>query len=200
MSTELVLNDTVQVVSFTVAEKSKRRGNYCVLIDQVKEIRIVDSITKIPKSKSYVKGLMNLRGKIIPVIDVNNKLGLGETVILQNSKQRILVTDVNDTMTGLLVNEVNDVLKISSNVIENIPQDTFVDNNFFNGILKINDKIIMILDIKKFLDHSLDYDKTNYSNSSSQTESNLKNLQDITKKIEISPEIDELINQVINKK
>ena len=200
MSTELVLNDTIQVVSFTVAEKSKRRGNYCVSIDQVKEIRIVDFITKIPKSKSYVKGLMNLRGKIIPVIDVNNKLGLGETIITQNSKQRILVTDVNNTMTGLLVDEVNDVLKISSNAIEDIPQDAFVDNNFFNGIVKINDNIIMILDVKKFLNHSLDYDNTNHSYSSGHSETNPKNLEDISKKIEITPEIDQLINQEINKK
>lgn len=198
MSTEIVLNDTVQVVSFTVTEKSKRKGNYCISIDQVKEIRIVDNITKIPKSRSYVKGLMNLRGKIIPVIDVNKKLGLGETFIIPNSKQRILVTDVNNTMTGLLVEEVNDVLKISSKEIDCIPFNMFVNNDFFKGIVKIDDDIIMILDAEKFLNPSRDNNDNN-NHSTNQIVSNQKNIQDTSQITEISPEIDQLINQEINK-
>lgn len=197
MSTEIVINDILQVVSFTVAEKSKKKGNYCISIDQVKEIRIVDTVTKIPKSKSYVKGLMNLRGKIIPVIDVNSKLGLGETIISTNSKQRILVTDVNNTLTGLLVDEVNDVIKISSKDIDNVPSNMFVDNNFFKGIVKINENIIMILDIKKFLNHSNYTD--NHNDSSNHMGHNLKNLKDTCEINGITPEIDELIKQEINK-
>lgn len=198
MSTEIMINDIIQVVSFTVAEKSKKKENYCVSIDQVKEIRIVDTITKIPKSKSYVKGLMNLRGKIIPVLDVNSKLGLGETIISANSKQRILVTDVNNTLTGLLVDEVNDVIKITPKDIDDVPSNAFVDNNFFKGIVKINGNIIMILDIEKFLTHSINY-TDNYNNSSNQIELNLKNSEDISEINGITPEIDELIKQEINK-
>ncbi|EGG42668.1 Chemotaxis signal transduction protein [Candidatus Nitrosarchaeum limnium SFB1] len=197
MSTEIVINDILQVVSFTVAEKSKKKGNYCISIDQVKEIRIVDTITKIPKSKPYVKGLMNLRGKIIPVIDVNSKLGLGETIILENSKQRILVTDVNNTLTGLLVDEVNDVIKISSKDIDDVPSNMFADNDFFKGIVKINENIIMILDIEKLLNYSNYTD--NHNDSSNQIGCNLKNSKDMCEINGITPEIDELVKQEINK-
>jgi len=197
MSTEIVINDILQVVSFTVAEKSKKKGNYCISIDQVKEIRIIDTITKIPKSKPYVKGLMNLRGKIIPVIDVNSKLGLGETIISANSKQRILVTDVNNTLTGLLVDEVNDVIKISSKDIDDVPSNMFADNDFFKGIVKINENIIMILDIEKLLNYSNYTDNNN--DSSNQIGYNLKNPKDTCEINGITPEIDELIKQEINK-
>ena len=97
MSTETILSDTIQVVTFTIANKSDKKGNYAVPIEQVKEIKIVDAITKIPKSKSYVKGIMNLRGKIIPIVDVNGKIGTSNTKV-DESKQRILVADVNDTL------------------------------------------------------------------------------------------------------
>ena len=196
MSTEIILNDTIQVVSFTITEKLKKKGNYCISIDQVKEIRIVEDITKIPKSKPYVKGLMNLRGKIIPVIDVNSKMGFSETVVLPNSKQRILVTDVNNTLTGLLVDEVNEVIKISSKEIHDVPFNSFVDNSFFKGVIKINENMIVILDIEKFLNYSMDYVEKNIDiDSSNVIKTDLKNFEIH----EITPEIDELIKQEINK-
>mgnify|MGYP001608500786 FL=1 len=90
MSNQTALAETIQVVTFTITEKSTKKGNYAVPIDQVKEIRTVDTITKIPKSKSYVKGVMNLRGKIIPIIDVNDKIGLSASREVDITKQRIL--------------------------------------------------------------------------------------------------------------
>ncbi|QLH06865.1 chemotaxis protein CheW [Nitrosopumilus ureiphilus] len=156
MSTETVLSDTMQVVTFTITEKSAKKGNYAVPIDQVKEIRTVDAITKIPKSKSYVKGIMNLRGKIIPIIDVNGKIGLSDSKLSDNSKQRILVADVNEALTGLLVDEVNEVMRLPTKDIESAPQSAFEANSYIKGIAKANEKLIVLLDVSRFLKDSAD--------------------------------------------
>jgi purine-binding chemotaxis protein CheW len=154
MSNQTALAETIQVVTFTITEKSTKKGNYAVPIDQVKEIRTVDTITKIPKSKSYVKGVMNLRGKIIPIIDVNDKIGLSASREVDITKQRILVADVNDTLTGLLVDEVNEVMRLPSKDIEAPPIGAFEHNNYIKGIAKRDDQLIVLLDVSKFLQES----------------------------------------------
>ncbi len=154
MSTETVLSDTMQVVTFTITNKSAKKGNYAVPIEQVKEIKIVDAITKIPKSKSYVKGIMNLRGKIIPIVDVNDKIGASKSANVDDSKQRILVADVNDSLTGLLVDEVNEVMRFSTKELEPVPEGAFENGNYIKGIVNVKDRLIVLLDVSKFLEDS----------------------------------------------
>jgi len=154
MSTETVLSDTMQVVTFTITNKSAKKGNYAVPIEQVKEIKIVDAITKIPKSKSYVKGIMNLRGKIIPIVDVNDKIGSPKSANVDDSKQRILVADVNDSLTGLLVDEVNEVMRFSTKELEPVPEGAFENGNYIKGIVNVKDRLIVLLDVSKFLEDS----------------------------------------------
>lgn len=193
MSTQTVLNDTIQVVTFTISEKSSKKGNYAVPIDQVKEIKIVEAITKIPKSKPYVRGVMNLRGKIIPIIDVNKKIGLSDSNTTEIGKQRILVADVNDTLTGLLVDEVNEVLRISTKDVEESPQGAF-EENYIKGIAKMNEKLIILVDVSKFLNETEENIKNNTSmNSKSieiESEGTIENNNE-----EIIPEIEAIINQ-----
>jgi len=153
MSTTTVVSETIQVVTFTITGKSSKPGNYAVPIEQVKEIRTVDAITKIPRSKDYVKGIMNLRGKIIPIVDVNEKIGVTSTEI-DSSKQRILVADVNDTLTGLLVDEVNEVQRLSLKEIEAPPEGSFEDGAYIKGIANVKDRLIVLLDVSKFLSDS----------------------------------------------
>jgi purine-binding chemotaxis protein CheW len=153
MSTTTVVSETIQVVTFTITGKSSKPGNYAVPIEQVKEIRTVDAITKIPRSKDYVKGIMNLRGKIIPIVDVNEKIGVTDTET-DSTKQRILVADVNDTLTGLLVDEVNEVQRLSLKEIEAPPTGSFEDGAYIKGIVNIKDRLIVLLDVSKFLSDS----------------------------------------------
>ena len=153
MSTTTVVSETIQVVTFTISGKSSKPGNYAVPIEQVKEIRTVDAITKIPRSKDYVKGIMNLRGKIIPIVDVNEKIGVTSTET-DSTKQRILVADVNDTLTGLLVDEVNEVQRLSLKEIEEPPTGSFEDGAYIKGIANIKDRLIVLLDVSKFLSDS----------------------------------------------
>ena len=199
MSNQVVATDTIQVVTFTITEKSSKRGNYAIPIDQVKEIRTVDAITKIPKSKSYVKGLMNLRGKIIPIIDVNSKIGLA-SAHTDSAKQRILVVDVNDTLNGLLVDEVNEVMRLSSGDIEPPPTGAFDTHAFIKGIAKRDDKLIILLDASKLLEEydgnmeneaiSQDSDSTTEQTGSSNTGND----------DQILPEIEQVINETAEKK
>lgn len=150
MSTQVASADTVQVVSFMLYNQAGKKEDYAIPIEQVREIRSVEKITRVPKSESHVKGIMNLRGLIIPVIDVKEKLGLGA----QNTntvKQRILVTTVADSLTGLLVDEVDQVMRIQTKDIESAPQTTSESHHYIQGIAKLDQRLVILLDAEVLL-------------------------------------------------
>ncbi len=151
MSTQVTTFDSFQAVTFALMDNQKKE-EYAIPIEQVREIRAVESITKIPKAKSYVKGIMNLRGLIIPVIDVKEKLGLGSDGKSNSTKQRILVAEVSGTLTGLLVDEVDQVMRLQTKDIEAAPQSVLESHNYIKGIAKINNKLIVLLDVIKLLE------------------------------------------------
>ncbi|HXG73367.1 MAG TPA: chemotaxis protein CheW [Candidatus Nitrosotenuis sp.] len=149
MMTQAVATDTTQVVSFNIVGSSGRKEDYAVPIEQVREIRAVEKITKVPRSEPYVKGIMNLRGLIIPVIDVKEKLGLGSGA--SSSKQRILVADVKGSLTGLLVDEVDQVMRIQTKDIEAAPQGALESYHYVKGIAKVNERLLVLLDVEGLL-------------------------------------------------
>jgi purine-binding chemotaxis protein CheW len=153
MSVQVASFDSFQAVTFCLVDGQKTE-QYAIPIEQVREIRAVESITKIPKAKSYVKGIMNLRGLIIPVIDVKEKLGLSSESNTNSSKQRILVAEVNGALTGLLVDEVDQVMRIQTKDVEEAPQTVLESNSYIGGIVKNNEKLIVLLDAVKFLEDS----------------------------------------------
>ena len=150
MSTQVASTDTIQVVSFMLHNQAGKKEDYAIPIEQVREIRSVEKITRVPKSESHVKGIMNLRGLIIPVIDVKEKLGLGA----QNTnaaKQRILVTTVADSLTGLLVDEVDQVMRIQTKDIDSAPQTTSESHHYIQGIAKLDQRLVILLDAEVLL-------------------------------------------------
>jgi purine-binding chemotaxis protein CheW len=151
MSAQTVSFDSFQAVTFCLNDEQKKE-EYAIPIEQVREIRAVETITNIPKAKSYVKGIMNLRGLIIPIIDVKEKLGLGSGA--SSSKQRILVADVKGSLTGLLVDEVDQVIRIQTKDIGKAPQAVLESHNYIQGIAKNNDKLIVLVDAVKLLEDS----------------------------------------------
>ena len=153
MTAQLVSLDAFQVVTFSLMDNQKKE-NYAIPIEQIREIRATESITKVPKAKSYVKGIMNLRGSIIPVIDVKEKLGLDSDISANSSKQRILVAEVNNSLTGLLVDEVDQVMQTHTKDIEPVPQVTLESRNYVKGIVKSDKKLIILLDVSKLLEDS----------------------------------------------
>jgi purine-binding chemotaxis protein CheW len=153
MSIQVTTIDSFQAVTFALMDSLKKE-EYAIPIEQVREIRAVESITKIPKAKSYVKGIMNLRGLIIPVIDVKEKLGVISEVNSNAAKQRILVAEVNGTLTGFLVDEVDQVMRLQTKDMEQAPQNVLESHNYIKGIAKTNDKLIILLDVAKLLEDS----------------------------------------------
>jgi purine-binding chemotaxis protein CheW len=94
---------------------------------------------------------MNLRGLIIPVIDVKEKLGLNSEAKTNSSKQRILVAEVSGALTGLLVDEVDQVMRLQTKDVEQAPQGALESYNYISGIAKINEKLVILLDVSSLL-------------------------------------------------
>ena len=161
MKAEVTTSESVQIVSFSlVNELNKKKENYGVPIEQVKEIRSFENITKVPKAKHFVKGIMNLRGMIIPVVDVKKRLGFGETKEL-NKNHRILIADVRDSVYGLIVDNVDQVMQITIKDIEPIPPDSFESHHYIKGIAKVKGKLIVLLDIIALFEFEQDLDNSN---------------------------------------
>lgn len=134
-----------QLVSFKVGNEE-----YAVDILSVHEINRISEIATIPKSPDFIKGVINLRGKIIPVISLRKKFGLTEKE--NDAHSRIIVTNIHGVTIGLVVDSVSEVLRISSDVIEPPPpMVSGISAEFINGIAKLQDRLIMLLDINKLL-------------------------------------------------
>ncbi|GBC74337.1 MULTISPECIES: chemotaxis protein CheW [Candidatus Nitrosocaldus] len=119
---------------------------YAVDVDKIYEIRAMEKVTRIPDAR-IISGIMNLRGKIISVVDIKNILGYNSSV----EPKRILIADVNGTMLGLMVDDVEQVAKVAS---DNIELDASILDNvsYIKGIIKMQDKLVVYLDIDKLFD------------------------------------------------
>lgn len=123
---------------------------YGVSILKVKEIIGMMDITPVPRTPDYVKGVLNLRGKIIPVMDLRIKFGMKSEEY--NERTCIIVAEVTirgtQKMLGVVVDMVSEVLTISAEQIEPPPEyGTAVEHNAILGIGKIKDRVVIILDI-----------------------------------------------------
>ncbi len=146
-----------------VAEKKERsavEGKFLTFIlgDEIYGIEILKAreiiglmdITTVPQTPEYMKGVINLRGKVIPVIDLRLKFSLPEEEHTQETC--VIVVEVNDTSIGLIVDRVSEVSDISGEEIENAPGfGQGIDTSFITGLGKVKDKIIILLDIETVL-------------------------------------------------
>lgn len=131
---------------------------YGIPILKITNIERKMDITPVPKTPSFVKGITNLRGKIIPVMDLKQKFGIGTAEVTERTCIIIvnIQTDSGIQTNGLMVDEVSEVLDISEGYIEPVPKygDMSIDQEFMTGIGKIKDNVIILLDIQKILDFS----------------------------------------------
>ncbi|MEL7564651.1 MAG: chemotaxis protein CheW [Dehalobacterium sp.] len=134
-----------QFVLFKMAEEL-----YGININCVSEIIRMQQITKIPKTPDFVEGIINLRGKIIPVIDLRKQLELGAADYDQNT--RVIVVSMEDETVGIIVEEVTEVFTLPSESIEKIASiESKIDLGFIQGIGKWKDQLIILLETKKIL-------------------------------------------------
>ena len=135
----------LQVVGFRIGEET-----FGVRIGSVREIVRVPEITSVPNAQDTIEGVINLRGKIIPVIDLRKRFGQAE--IHQDKMNRILVVELDNKLVGLIVNSASEVLKIPPSEIES-PGSVFADgeSSYVTGVGKLKGRLIILLDISKLL-------------------------------------------------
>lgn len=137
--------DLLQLVSFQLGNEE-----FGIDILIVQEINRMLEITKVPKSPDYVDGVINLRGRVIPVINLRKRFGLPEK---QRDKQsRIVVVNISNRVVGMVVDAVSEVLRLPANTIEPPPpMVSGIESEFINGVGKIGDKLLILLDLNKLL-------------------------------------------------
>lgn len=126
------------------------REEYGVDVRLVQEIIRVSEITQVPRAPEFIRGVINLRGRIIPVVDLKRKLGLGE--VQQARGSRIVVVKVRERLIGLLVDGASQVLKVPMSVIEAAPEEVVeIDQNFIRGVAKLQGRLIILIELSKVL-------------------------------------------------
>ncbi len=134
----------LQLVTFTIGE------HYGVPISQVQEIIRVGAITKVPNTLPYMEGVINLRGRILPVLNLRKRLQLPERDITRDS--RIVVTEIGTKVIGLLVDTVSHVIKVPAGFVDSPPDEILeVDTDYITGVGKLNDRIVILLDLGRLL-------------------------------------------------
>ena len=135
----------LQVVGFRIGNET-----FGVRIGSVREIVRVPEITAVPSAPETVEGVINLRGKIIPVMDLRKRFGQLE--IQPDKKNRILVVELEGKLVGLIVNAASEVLKIAPSDIE-APGNLFSEgeSSYVTGVGKLKGRLIILLDIAKLL-------------------------------------------------
>ena len=140
--------DEEQIVSFKLGKET-----FGVRVSQVREIGKVQNITKIPKMPDYIEGVMNLRGQITTVIDLKKRFGIDGNGSGITTASRIIVAEIGDTQIGIIVDEVEDVMRVPRQSISPPPRTLTVgtEAGFLTAICKLPDRMVMLLDLDKVM-------------------------------------------------
>ncbi|MDD2619826.1 MAG: chemotaxis protein CheW [Syntrophomonadaceae bacterium] len=144
--------DEIQLVVFTL----KQDGLVCeygVPITKVQEIISMVTPTKLPQAPDFVEGIINLRGKIIPIIDLKKRFKMGTSTV--SSDNRSIVVEVAGQTVGIMVDEVSEVLRLSVDSIEPPPAVIGgIASDYLTGVGKLQDRLLILLDMDRILDES----------------------------------------------
>ena len=128
---------------------------YGLKLKQAKEIIKPPKVTNVPNTEEYILGVINLRGQVIPVINLKNKLGLKEDDIkdLSNAQnKKIVVINIKDMLIGLYVDGVNEVMNLAVEDIEGVADNkTGIRDEYIKGVSTFSDSLIIVLDINNLL-------------------------------------------------
>src|SRR5579859_1448251 len=123
---------------------------YGVDIARVHEIIRLQTITRVPRAPSFVEGVINLRGKVIPVVDLRRRFGLPTAE--HSRASRIVVVEIGDQVVGIVVDAVSEVLRVNSASIEPpSPVVAGVDSEYISGIAKLPERLVILLDLDRVL-------------------------------------------------
>jgi purine-binding chemotaxis protein CheW len=132
----------MQVVVFKVNEEQ-----FAVEAAKVQSINDMMEITKVPKSAEYIKGLINLRGTIISLLDINLLLHIEKA---EGSQENIIILNLQDESVGVTVDQVDEVLEIEEDLVEKVETDR--NKAYIKGVINFKDRIITLIDIAKLIE------------------------------------------------
>lgn len=138
-------NDLLQLVSFNIGEEE-----FGVDILKVQEINRMVEVTRVPNAPGYVEGVINLRGKVIPIIDLRSRLNMAQKETDKDT--RIVVVELETKVIGFIVDSVNEVLRISKTITEAPPPMVAgIDSEYITAIGKLEDRLLILLDLERIL-------------------------------------------------
>jgi purine-binding chemotaxis protein CheW len=137
--------ELLQLVTFSIGEEE-----FGVEILKVQEINRMMEITRVPKAPDFVEGVINLRGRVIPVIDLRKRFGLESKV--HDKDTRIIVIEINKMIVGFVVDAVSEVLRIPADTVEPPPPVVAgLDSEYISGVGKLEDRLLILLDLDRLL-------------------------------------------------
>ncbi len=138
-------DELLQLVTFSIGEEE-----FGVDILKVQEIIRTMEITKVPRAQNFVEGVINLRGKVIPIIDMRRRFGLDSKAHDQHT--RIIVIEINNMIVGFVVDSVSEVLRIPASTVEPPPPVVAgLESEYISGVGKLHDRLLILLDLDKLL-------------------------------------------------
>jgi len=138
-------DELLQLVTFSISDEE-----FGVDILKVQEIIRTMEISKVPRAPDFVEGVINLRGKVIPIIDLRRRFGLAHK--LHDKNTRIIVIEMTDVIVGFVVDAVSEVLRIPASTVEPPPPVVAgMDSEYISGVGKLEDSLLILLDLDKLL-------------------------------------------------
>lgn len=126
------------------------KENYALDIMTVKEIRGYEDVTKIANAPPFIKGVLNLRGDIVPIVDLRLKFNVGDATY--DEFTIVIMLMVGERIVGIVVDEVSDVIKVNESEIKSPPQfGVAFDSAYLHGLVSINEQMIILVNIQKLI-------------------------------------------------
>ncbi len=148
MSTNAYADQPVEIIAFRLHNQE-----FCVKTTSIREIRGWAPSTPIPHSPPEMVGVMNLRGTVIPIIDLSYKLGMPATE--PNERSAIVVAELHDKVIGMLVDRVSDILTVNGSEIQPVPEiSATFDTSFSDGIITKDDGMICFLNLPRMFNEA----------------------------------------------
>ena len=139
-------NPVIQLVGFRLDDE-----DYAIAITKIQEIILIKPITRIPQVPDFIEGLINLRGSVIPIVNLRKQFGLLPREL--DDETRIIVVNVHDKTVGCIVDAVTQVMRINRDQIQPPPLGVLaVNHQYLAGLAKLDDRLMIILDIEKLFE------------------------------------------------
>ncbi|MGM0873689.1 MAG: chemotaxis protein CheW [Bacillota bacterium] len=142
---EYMSGEDVKVIVFQLKDEE-----YGIPVQQVRSIEKFQHITRVPRTAAYIKGVINLRGVVTPIIDLRKRFGLEELSYTEST--RMIIVSMDDMEVGFIVDAANDVIDIHKDIIEPAPEVVgSVKDEYIQGVAKLDKRLIVMIDLEEVL-------------------------------------------------